>query len=153
LSVIRLVIPTSKHWRGCCVNEDGHDEGFYVRKMLREQSAACETRNEGGYFVGMDNGWRWKVCGRNKHKIMNHVYALLYSYINWVYTQIRHICNMRALDITYKWMKGYPPIKIIGLFFMFSSSPIPACFSFFLLTARPITSSNSCPSSAPPRGP
>lgn len=38
---------------------------------------------------------------------------------------------------------AYPPIKIIGRFFMFSSSPIPACFAFLRLTAMPMTSSSS----------
>lgn len=47
----------------------------------------------------------------------------------------------------------YPPIKIIGRFFMFSSCPIPACFSFFRFNARPITFSSSCSRGAQPSSP
>lgn len=36
--------------------------------------------------------------------------------------------------------QSYPPIRIIGRFFIFSSSPIPACFSFLRFTALPIIS-------------
>ncbi|KAG5288960.1 hypothetical protein I7I50_01502 [Histoplasma capsulatum G186AR] len=39
--------------------------------------------------------------------------------------------------------KTYPPIKIIGLFFIFFNSPMPACFAFFRLTAMPMILSSS----------
>lgn len=41
---------------------------------------------------------------------------------------------------TGKWSDAHPPINIIGRFFMFSNSPIPACFAFFLFTAAPMIS-------------
>lgn len=46
----------------------------------------------------------------------------------------------------------HPPIRIMGLFCMFSSSPMPACFSFLRFTAPPMMSRRRCSRGPHPSG-
>lgn len=55
---------------------------------------------------------------------------------------VRNIRNV-AQRVYEKNSRAYPPISIIGRFFICFSSPMPACLAFLRLTAIPIRSRSS----------
>ena len=89
---------------------------------MRESNGIIRPR----FTPGASNVSRSLPCGCSMDKHTDECHSGL---------QAVKILATRPLEF-----ENYPPISIIGRFFMFSNCPMPACLSFFLLTAMPMIS-------------
>jgi hypothetical protein len=86
-----------------------------------------------------DPHWKEDInIGGNLAQLVNYVYVFILD-LRIPFCVISKYLNSEC-EMGDMIPEHHPPIRIMGLFSMCSSCPMPACFAFFLLTAIPIIS-------------